>query len=190
MLEIESKYRIDDPSAVCEHLISLGAQRQPIETHADTYLRHPCRDFAQTKEALRVRLVDGVASVTYKGPKLNLADSDLKARKEIEWCLAPADAEGEQMTSLMNALGFEPVATVRKQRQTFKWSPDDERADFSVTVDRVEKVGTYAEIELLLHDESPEAVAAAGDRIRSLAAELGLHETERRSYLSLLLSLS
>ncbi|OYP28856.1 class IV adenylate cyclase [Rhodopirellula sp. MGV] len=195
MLEVETKYKIDQPSVVIEKLEQLGAVNEVVESHADTYLRHPCRDFVQTKEALRIRRIDGVASVTYKGPKLAIKStghdqSALKARKEIEWCLAPADSDGNQMTELFLSLGFETVATVCKQRRTFQWPAGSDHDGFSVTVDEVEKVGTYAEIELLVDDEKGESVEAAGERIHRLAETLGLDESEKRSYLSLLLSRS
>jgi adenylate cyclase class 2 len=44
------------------------------EYHEDTYFRHPCRDFAETDEALRIRIrrFNGhfEAFLTYKGPRL------------------------------------------------------------------------------------------------------------------------
>ncbi|WP_149497151.1 class IV adenylate cyclase [Roseiconus lacunae] len=187
MLEVETKFRIDDPEVVKQRLVRLGASGGPTESHADTYLRHPCRDFVQTKEALRVRRVNGIASVTYKGPKLDVAAIGLKARKEIEWCLAPGDADGMQMQTLFESLGFEPVATVRKQRQTFRFEEPSPRSSFTVTVDRVDQVGTYAEIELLIDDGDSDGLAEAGEQIQRLAGELGFVHAEMRSYLSLLL---
>ena len=41
----------------------------------------PCRDFAQTDEALRIRTVGDTSFVTYKGPKL---DATTKTRRELE----------------------------------------------------------------------------------------------------------
>ncbi len=189
MLEVETKFALNDRDQLVKRLADLGAVESKTEQHADTYFRHPSRDFVATKEALRVRCVDSIASVTYKGPKMDLGDSALKARKEIEWCLAPGDTDGSQMRELFTALGFTTVTTVKKQRVSYFW-PDDhaDYHDFTLTVDDVDQVGLYAEIELLIPGDDPEQVHAAGERIDALADRLGLTETVRSNYLSLLLN--
>jgi adenylate cyclase class 2 len=80
-------------------------------------------------------------------------------------------------------LGYRAVATVKKSRRVFR----TERAGFEVeiTLDDVDEVGSFAEIEILAPEEKLEP---ARDAIRSLARELGLSGSERRSYLELLLS--
>lgn len=188
MLEVETKFLLDDRQRLIEALGRIGAIQGKHERHADTYFRHPCRDFVQTKEALRIRSIDSVASVTYKGPKLAVADSALKARKEIEWCLAPGDADGNQMEQLLLALGFTPVATVRKERLSFNWPSDHANySQFTLTIDQVEQVGRFAEIEVLIDDESPD-VETAGKQINELAGKLGLSQAVPNSYLRLLLN--
>ena len=153
-----------------------------------TIMRYHSRDFVQTKEALRIRSIDSVASVTYKGPKLPVGDSALKARKEIEWCLAPGDADGSQMEQLLLALGFSAVTTVRKERQSFGWpETDPQLSAFTVTIDQVQEVGLFAEIELLIPDQSSDEIDAAGERISDLAGRLGLSKSVPQSYLELLL---
>ncbi|WP_182868072.1 class IV adenylate cyclase [Stieleria mannarensis] len=188
MLEVETKYELQDKAALVKCLHDLAAVGGKPEQHADTYYRHPSRDFVATKEAFRIRLIDSVASVTYKGPKMDVGDSALKAREEIEWCLEPGDTDGSQMTRLLLALGFDPVATVRKERQSYTWPKSNSPyADFTLTIDQVDQVGLFAEVELILHDDSPEAVRSAGARIDDLAGRLGLEKTVRSSYLNLLL---
>ncbi|QDV46492.1 CYTH domain protein [Stieleria neptunia] len=189
MLEVETKYELADKDDLIKRLDEMGAVGGNVERHADTYYRHPSRDFVQTKEAFRIRMIDSVASVTYKGPKMDVGDSALKAREEIEWCLAPGDADGSQMTRLLQALGFDPVATVRKERRSYAWpTTDTQHTDFTLTIDQVDQVGLFAEIELLLQDDSPDAVKSAGERIDALAGRLGLVTTVRSSYLNLLLA--
>ncbi len=189
MLEIETKYRLTDEALLRQRLRELGAIEGGVERHADTYFRHPARDFVKTREALRIRCVDSVASVTYKGPKLAVQDAALKAREEIEWCLAPGDADGARMERLLSALGFTAVATVRKQRQSFSWPEgSDEFADFTVTIDHVEQVGEFAEIELVVPDSAAGQVDAVGRRIGTLAGRLGLTDPVPSSYLAMLLN--
>lgn len=191
MLEVETKYQLDDKSALVDRLEKSGAMSIGTERHADTYYRHPCRDFVETNEALRIRSIDSVASVTYKGPKMAVGDSALKARKEIEWCLAPGDADGSNMAQLFDALGFTAVTTVRKERQSYGWpESDDAHSGFTLTIDQVDQVGLFAEIELLIPDASSGDVQAAGERISALAGRLGLVKTVRQSYLSLFLEIT
>jgi len=189
MLEIETKYRLHDEPRLRNELRKLGAIEGELERHADTYFRHPSRDFVQTREALRIRDVNSVASVTYKGPKMEMKDAALKARQEIEWCLAPGDADGSQMQRLLSALGFTSVATVRKERRSFSWPENSHAlATFTVTIDHVEQVGAFAEIELLVEDSAADHVEAAGQRISDLAGRLGLTESVPTSYLTMFLA--
>ncbi len=186
MLEVEQKYRVADVPNLLLRLDQLGGIKRSEETNADTYYRHPCRDFAKTNEAFRIRRINDVAAVTYKGPKLAVSDSTLKAREEIEWSLAPNDASGLQMESLLAALSFTPVTTVFKQRQTFGWpTTHSSWSKLSVTVDDVVDVGTFAEIEALVQD--PADVEPIGNLINELAEQLELRERVANSYLSMLL---
>jgi adenylate cyclase, class 2 len=83
---------------------------------------------------------------------------------------------------LLAALGFRPVATVRKQRRRFDLDFKGHRVEGAL--DDVERVGTFVELELPASDEGLEAAKQA---IRELAEELCLGPSERRSYLELLL---
>jgi adenylate cyclase class 2 len=188
MLEIETKYRLTDESQLRSRLVDLGSVVGATEVHADTYFQHPARDFVASNEALRIRTINSVASVTYKGPKRRVDGSAVKARQELEWCLAPGDADGGQMQQLLVALGFTPVATVRKERQSFTWPEQQEPLSvFTLTIDHVDEVGDFAEIELLVDQSSEQELRAASERIDQLAVRLGLCEAVRESYLELLL---
>lgn len=179
--EVEAKYAIADLDAFREQLRQLGARAVgPPEQHADSYFAHPCRNFVETKEALRVRRIEGKPWVTYKGPKLPGA---IKARRELEWELSPGDPNGEKMIELLLALGFCQVAEVRKQRQNYEL--ETAAGMLGMTVDQVERVGNYAEIEAMAADEA--AVPEARQRISSVADRLPVQAPEMRSYLSLLL---
>src|SRR6476660_6910682 len=115
--EVEQKHRVPDEAEFVARLQERGANlEKPIE-QSDQYYAHPCRDFATTDEALRIRVVGDESFVTYKGPKL---DKTTKTRREIELPLDPDDHEGSQFASLLAALGFTPVAVVRKRRRAFR----------------------------------------------------------------------
>jgi len=61
-IEIEGKYRVDDPIELLAKLDRLQAQELQCESHEDHYLRHPARDFKITDEALRMRRVNDRSS--------------------------------------------------------------------------------------------------------------------------------
>jgi len=186
MFEIEQKYHIENRDLLRERLAGEGAVLVSQKENRDTYYNHPCRDFAQTGEALRVRREGDVPMVTYKGVK---APGDVKAREELEWRLDPGDADGESMERLLSHLSFRKVATVTKHRQTFRLGSSSE--SMTITIDEVPSLGEngspglFAEIEVVLPDASPsaDAIETARSRITSLAETLGLTRAESRSYL-------
>jgi adenylate cyclase class 2 len=177
--EVEQKHRIEDPGAFVAELQAWGVVLGDAVAQSDKYFQHPSRDFAQTDEALRIRTVGKASFVTYKGAKV---DATTKTRRELELPLAATDPGGRQFAELLAALGFKPAATVRKQRRPFHVSYRG--SDVEGALDDVEGVGHYVELELSADDAGLEA---ATKTISSLAAELQLGPTERRSYLELLL---
>lgn len=192
MYEIELKYKILDVSKSLEQLVTMGASEQPAESHEDTYYRHPCRDFASTGEALRIRRCDGQPFVTYKGAKQILSSGDvdgIKVRQELEWALSPGDSTGMNTDKLLQALGFSIVACVKKHRRPFTVQLDGVEA--TVTIDDVAQLGMFAEIEVLCDSDSGSqtsdspAIAAIG----KLAQRLEVGEAEKRSYLRMVLEM-
>jgi adenylate cyclase class 2 len=185
--EVEIKFRLRDRAATERRLVALGARmREPI-VQSDTYFSHPCRDFAQTDEALRLRRDGDQVAITWKGPRL---DAATKTRREIELPLAVCGASAanlepslERWTGLLEALGFRPAGTVAKTRTpgSVSW----QGRDVEVALDTVAGLGDFLEIEI---------VAAAGDLaaatacLESLAETLGCGPRERRSYLELVLA--
>jgi adenylate cyclase class 2 len=178
--EVECKYRIPSTvAALVGRVEQLGGRFCEAELQVDTYYSHPCRDFAQTDEALRIRRVGDKAYITYKGPKV---DQKTKTRKEIELELV-GDAEGVlDHATLLEALGFRPVARVTKKRQTAEIVWEDHPVQ--IALDDVDSVGKFVELETAAGDDG---LDAARQSLGSLAERLGLEEGERRSYLELLL---
>jgi adenylate cyclase class 2 len=179
-IEVEQKFVVADLHGVAERLAAMGAGVREPQAEADVYYRHPARDFASTDEALRIRRKGAAAYLTYKGPKL---DATTKTRREIDLPLAQGAADVEEWESLLEALGFTPVTEVRKRRR--KALVDWEGRRVEVSLDEVEEVGTFVELEVVT---TPDDVGPARDCIAALAAHLGLSANERRSYLELLLA--
>ncbi|QDT07872.1 CYTH domain protein [Rubripirellula lacrimiformis] len=187
MFEVEQKFRVEDADALIRQLQAGGGVEQAAECHSDTYYNHPSRDFSETREALRIRRVDGIPMITYKGTKLPGA---IKARRELEWRLDPGDSDGSKMEEMLVLLGFRRVATVHKTRRSFRFPAADPRSDsvggeLTVVVDDVTGLGPHAEIEMLAADA--DSVEAARDQITILATKLGLRDAESRSYLRMIL---
>lgn len=204
MFEVELKFAVDDMASVQDRLLRFGAESLPAEEHVDQYFDHPCRRFVETGEALRVRRVNGVPSITYKGAKRLLVPAGstsgvgVKMREELEWELAPGDSDGSQMERLLRLLGFVAVAKVHKRRTPFvlrkSAQGNSERGDsrvvdsdqqFTIALDQVEGVGEFVEVECLVSAESSQEEAAAA--VLELATELGLERIEPRSYLRMVL---
>ncbi len=162
-VEREVKLRVpcEALASLAGRLESLGANVEGPVEEVDLYYRHPCRDFASTDEALRLRLSRGRARLTYKGPRLSRGP--VKERMELE-----ATVEGPA-PEILERLGFMEAARVRKLRVYASiWG-------HTVSLDEVEGLGCFVEVE----GPDPEGVAA----------RLGLGEAERvpETYLELIL---
>ncbi|WP_280586277.1 class IV adenylate cyclase [Halorubrum sp. Boch-26] len=195
MFEVEIKVPAD-VGAVRDRLREVGAERVDARRQRDAYYDAPHRDFAETDEALRMRretpLPDGVGSagarsgesgksepettkITYKGP---LLDEGSKTRAEHETEVVDPEATA----GILSGLGFEPAATVEKRREF--WAYDG----YTVTLDAVDGLGEFVEIERAVDDES--AIEAVRDDALATLEGLGLDggEQVRTSYLGLLLA--
>ena len=199
MLEVEKKFAISAIGPLIDALGHHGFCLQSDVRHADQYFNHPCKDFAESGEAFRIRRVDGAGLVTYKGPRRS---GSAKIRLEDEWQLGGEDESGDRLEALLNTLGFRPQVVVQKRRRTFVPLESEPRVDadgmlsadgilsaggLSVCVDEVEDLGDFVEIEALVRSESPEATLVATERIENLADRLGLTNVETRSYLTQLI---
>jgi adenylate cyclase class 2 len=181
MYEVEVKVRADHDS-VRERLAALDADHLGRVTQVDTYYDAPDRDFAKTDEALRVRReTDGsdgetAVFVTYKGPRV---DGESKTREEAETRVADEAA----MRSILAGLGYEPAATVEKDRDRYALD------GCTVTLDYVEGLGEFVEVE------AGDGVAGADIEDARHAAVAVLEQLEldaddqiQTSYLGLLLA--
>ena len=179
MYEVELKVRADH-GRVRDRLDELGATPLGRVEQEDVYYNAPHRDFADTDEALRIRTErangDAETFITYKGP---LVEEQSKTREEAETGVEDASAARE----ILAGLGFEPAATVRKERERYV------HGDLTVTLDSVDGVGEFVEVETDV-DGDRDAVAPARDDAIELLERLGLDDDDqiRTSYLGLKLA--
>jgi adenylate cyclase class 2 len=179
MLEIEMKFPVADFAPIRATLQAWDALPDPPIQESDHYFNAPDRDFARTDEALRVRRIGPRNRVTYKGAR---QPGPAKTRTEIEVGLAEGDKPADDFCRLLTHLGYRPVAVVRKERIVYHL----ERGGFALEVclDNVSDVGRYAEVEIMA---APADLERARSVVEAVAAELGLKDSERRSYLEMLL---
>ena len=60
MLRLNKNFELDEEAKLLSCLEAIGAVADTTEIHEDIYYAHPARDFRQTTEALRIRVVNGV----------------------------------------------------------------------------------------------------------------------------------
>lgn len=170
MLEIEIKSYCDNREDVLQRIISRGGRFKERAIEHDIYFNHPCRDFAITDEALRIRVIDKRTILTYKGPKIG---DTTKTRFEEEVLFDNL----ESMQTVLLRLGFTMVDEVVKKREIYCIN------DVDICVDEVVDVGSFVELEKLGEDKEK-----IEKELFALAEELGLHRFETRSYLELKLN--
>ena len=173
MLEIELKVRISSLDPVRRQLLRLNARFCGRIHEHDIYYNAPHRDFGITDEAIRVRYSDDHAVVTYKGAKIKT--SVLKAREELN----TAVESGEIFEQILDRLGFRKTAEVNKWRENYKLG------NMAISLDSVDELGTFAEIEIMAENDDSDASA----QIEKISKEIGIQgEPILASYLELLLS--
>lgn len=183
MTEVELKAALTEQQAgvLPTHLFALGFRERDKLRETDVYFNgDQNRDFRKTDEGLRLRtcrnLITGATEtlMTYKGPKTDLRSS---TRKEYETTVGDLNAA----QNLLQALGFAPVYTVDKTRQTFS------RGNITACLDRVENLGSYLELEILQESENQDE---AVDRLLMLLdrLEISREALSRESYLECLIA--
>ena len=176
MYEVETKVRAahDDVAATLREL-----DAEPVDEieQIDVYYAAPHRDFAARDEALRRRTEhragDERTVLTYKGPRETGAG---KVRAEHETVVEDPSA----LAAILDALGFEPAATVEKRRRRFDLD------GVTVTLDDVDGLGEFVEVETTA---AAADLDAARETMGDALEELGLDDATPivDSYLELLL---
>ena len=171
MIEVEVKAKIADFKDMEKRLLKLGAVRDKVEFQEDIYFKSPIVDFKKTDEALRIRTTNNNTFITYKGPKLNMK---AKTRKEVEMIVEDAD----KAKDILEEIGFKPSLTVRKKRKYYTYK------EFEVSLDDVEGLNPYMEIEICLDNDN---YIESQNKIFELFEKLGVEDGfETKSYLELL----
>ena len=176
MIEVEVKAKIESFKKIKKELERISAIKTKTEYQKDIYFNSPIVDFAQSDEALRIRKTMSNDNtnifITYKGPKI---DKNSKTRKEIEMNIE----NEEKAYDIFENLGFKEVRTVIKNREYYKYK------EFEISLDDVEGLDPYMEIEITLEDNSD--YSKAQESIFEMFKKLEITDGfERTSYLELL----
>ena len=150
--EVEIKYRLPDAAGherLRQRLAALGARPAPIRHEENVLFDSEGGGLGQRQAILRIRRINGGAggTLTYKGAPTQT--NGVKSREEIEVIVADAAA----MQALLAALGYKPMNSYRKRRES--WHLDN----VEVSLDTM-FIGYFCEIE------GPQAeILALGQRL-------------------------
>ena len=180
MIEVEIKLPIEERESVTVNLEKMGFIKAGLVQEEDVYFDNDFGQIRKNGEALRVRRIADLLTsqeetvITYKGRKM---DQVSMSRKELETGVEDSDV----CIGILEALGFQIVEPkVIKTRQEYTLD------QMHACVDRVENLGDFLELELVIEEEQGKETAL--QEIEKVLQRLGFtrKDTVRNSYLSLL----
>lgn len=171
-VEVEVKFFLEDHGKLRERLAEVGAALHvPRVYERNVRFDTPQESLLGRQELLRLRQ-DSRARLTFKGPSAADSASEAKVREEIELDVADFD----RMSAILQRLGFIPVQTYEKYRETYHWR------DVEIVLDEM-PYGNFVELEGAESDLKSVAAALGLDWSRRVLANyLGLMELCRRSF--------
>ncbi len=164
-MEVEIKAKINNLNEIMQKIADLKANFVREEEQEDYYFIHPCRDFKETDEAIRVRFSQSGIFLTYKGKRLS---EKVKSREELE-----VKTE-ENIIDILEKLSFKVYMEIRKVRKIYRYD------DLEICIDNVEHLGNFIEIEGIGEKEIYEK------KVIDLAKKIGIKEFENKTYLELM----
>lgn len=190
MIEIELKAHVADRAAVEAAIASFAVLEGPVDK-LDAYWHGPDWRLARGKKGFRVRAEDGRSVVTFKNKR---SEGGIEINREREFEVSDPEA----FVEFAQRLGCEPFYTKRKRGLRYSVDPCEraqggqDACSGAATIElvEVEGLGDFIEIEVLLPDEDPAAVALAQGEIRGFLARAGVgpEAIEPRYYSELLMA--
>ena len=140
MIETEVKIRIQDPKAVLDKLLALGAVRfRERFLEENTLYDFPGGKLRAGRQALRLRKSGHRQTLTFKGSPH--PSRSFKVREEFETSVS----DGGQVRKILRALGLQPAFTYRKHRTLLR------KANLLICLDET-SAGDYLELEGKRHE--------------------------------------
>ncbi|MFF4951725.1 class IV adenylate cyclase [Streptomyces chattanoogensis] len=170
MIEAELKARVRSPEYVMGKLDHRAEGR--AEVYQDTYYDDPSGSLSAQDQELRVRTVHGPHAtqsvLTYKGTRI---DPESGSKPEHETRVDSPEA----VHAMLRGLGYVPAISFQKRCRNYEFRQYG-RSLLATLVQVPEIDGTFLEVETMVPGEKE--LSAALDDIRSVMAELGLHEAD------------
>jgi adenylate cyclase class 2 len=162
MLEIEIKFRVDDMEGMASALRRLGAKKRDEGLERNIVFDRE-GEFLKSGHLLRLRSYAGRADITHKRkiPAPPHSEEKFKVREEV---VVNID-DFQRGKSLLEALGFRPVWSYEKNRQTW------EHGGAGILLDTLPLMGNFMEIE------GPREKIAEIVKMLGLKMEKGLKES-------------
>ncbi len=182
MMEVELKARVSDPEATRGRLESFCRLDRDFDKR-DAYWQGPRRLEDGDRRGFRLRTDGGDSFVTFKDKRL---EGGIEVNCEREFTVSDQSA----FVEFAWRLGCEPHFEKRKRGSRYE-AVAGAASGTSVGLElaEIEGIGWFLEIEALVPENDPGAVARAQGEIRSLLAQAGIGEEaiEPRFYSELLM---
>lgn len=180
MIEVELKAHVADPESVRKRLAGFAVYRGDFDKR-DAYWHGPEWRINRGTRGFRVRSEGDAVTVTFKNKR---SEGGIEINREREFAVL----DREIFTEFIERLGCEPFFEKRKIGSRWEWSSGG--ADpIVLELLEVPGLGLFLEIEALVPDEDPAAIALARGEIAALLERAGLDEStvEPRYYSEMLM---
>ena len=142
-LEVEVKFFVTDLPMIRQRLVQLGANVTKPRVFEQN-VRYDTKDGGLLQEWKLLRLrQDKVATVTFKGEPQKAVASEARVREELEVQVS----DFATMAAIFARIGFHPVQSYEKYRETFMWGDVEVVLDELPYGDFVELEGEEAELK-------------------------------------------
>jgi adenylate cyclase class IV len=189
VIEVELKARVRDRAAVLARVASFARAEGQVDK-LDEYWHGPGWREDRGARGFRIRGEGGKTVVTRKAKR---REGGVEANREREFSVSDRDC----FVEFVQSLGCEPFYSKRKRGEAFTAlvggegrGPSAGAAAMAATIEVFEVIGLgdFIEIEILVPEGDPEAVARASREVRALLSRSGLSESdvEPRFYSELL----
>ena len=153
MIEIEKKYRLTPELLAAVEAKLNDSDAEYLGVRDEENIIYTSDHLRSEGSILRVRLMDGKATLTYKKRLASVSD----AKEQLEYETEAAD--GKSLIDIVQATGFRPSLIYEKKRRTWKFPRAEVVLDELPFGDFMEIEGpitAIAELEMLLEVENVE----------------------------------